>query len=253
VIKELFGITLSRTGVWHYLRRLNLSHQKACRHYINADKEEIRLYCERLIDQLIALPTDGKLIFIDEFSISTRPSTYYMWGEKGKQPQIKSNERNRKRTNGFVSVDAMSGDISLWQSEVAQAQQVAEFCCREALKAQKQGCSLLKIVLDNNKTHLKKMKLCFDQLKVEQKLSIDVKWIHTAKYAPKYNLAEYIIAIIRRKALHHLEPDFTIEQVIAKLDEVLANENIQSKEQVWNTLQHIFHTAILGNYSFNEL
>lgn len=253
MLKELFCVELSRSSVWRYLRQLKLSHQKACRHYINEDQEEIRLYCENVINHLIALPTTGQLIFIDEFSISTRPSTYYMWGEQGKQPQIKSNEKNRERTNGFISVEAISGHISLWQSKVAKSPEVAQFCFQQAQQAQNQGYSVLKIVLDNNKTHQKKMKLLFEQLKQAHQLAIDVQWIHTAKYAPKYNLAEYIIGIIRKRALHHLEPDFSLDQVIAMLNEVVENETIQAKEQIWKTLDHIFNAAILGNYSFKEL
>ena len=253
MIKELFSVDLSLTGVWQYLKKMHLSHQKACRHYINASIEAIRLYIEFLINQLIALPVGGTLIFIDEFSISTRPSTSYMWGEKGKQPTIPSNEKHRQRTNGFVSVDALTGDIDLWQSPVAKAAQVAEFCLSQAQKAQDKGLSLLKIVLDNNKTHQKKMKAIFEQLKQEAKLTMEVHWIHTASYAPKFNLAEYIITILRKKALHHLQPDFTIEQVFNQLYETIQNETIQSKEQIWNTLNHIYSLAILGNYSIKEL
>jgi hypothetical protein len=79
--------------MWHYLRKLRLSHQKACHFYINQDKEEIRLYAQQLLTELVNLKTDEKMVFIDEFSISTCPSTHYMWGQKGKQPQVPSNEK----------------------------------------------------------------------------------------------------------------------------------------------------------------
>lgn len=60
-----------------------------------------------------------------------------MWGEVGKQPQIRSNEKNCTRTNGFVSVNAVSGEINLWQSLSAKGPQVAEFCFRQAQVADK--------------------------------------------------------------------------------------------------------------------
>ncbi|MDZ7933428.1 MAG: IS630 family transposase [Emticicia sp.] len=252
VLKDLYLITLTISTVWLYLRKMKLSHQKACHHYINEDKEEIRLYALNLIDHLVA-NDDAKIIFIDEFSICTRPSTHYMWGEQGKQPRVKSNEKNRTRTNGFVSVEAFSGEINVWQSSKAQSVQVAEFCLLQAKLAQKQGFSSLKIVLDNNKTHLKKMKNILKESLHESDLSIPVQFIHTATYAPKYNPAEYIIAVIRKKITHHLPCDFTIEQVYQRMEEVIQNETIQTKQQVWNTIDHILNEAILGNYSFKEL
>ena len=100
----------------------------------------------------------------------------------------------------FVSVDAISGEINLWQSSVAKAPQVAEFCFKQAQLVAKNGFQKLYIGLDNNKTHLKAMKTIFNQmLLTDNNLSTEVVFKHTASYAPKYNPAEYIIAIIRRK------------------------------------------------------
>jgi hypothetical protein len=253
VLKDLYLITLSISTVWLYLRKMKLSHQKACHHYINEDKTEIRLYALNLIDHLVACGDDTKLIFIDEFSICTRPSTHYMWGEQGKQPQIKSNEKNRTRTNGFVSVDAFSGEISVWQNTVAKSEQVAEFCLIQAHMAQNYGFLKLKIVLDNNKTHLKKMKNILQQSLIDNNLTIQIEFIHTARYAPKYNPAEYMITVIRKTATHHLPCDFTIEQVYQRMNEIIQKETVQTKEQVWNTIDHVLKTAILGNYSVKKL
>jgi hypothetical protein len=232
---------------------MHLSHQKAARYYLNQDKEEIRLYAHRLLDQLVSLPLEAKLIFIDEFSISTRPSTHYQWGLIGKQPQLASDEKQPQRTNGFISVEVMAGEIDLWQNPQAKAEQVAHFCFRQARKAQQQGFARLIIVLDNNKTHLKKMKTQFEDLLQEANVGIQVHFIHTARYAPTYNLAEYIIAVIRKKALHHLPADFTLEQVCQRMYQILQQEPIQTKQQIWNTLDHILNAAILGNYSFKHL
>jgi hypothetical protein len=62
-----------------------------------------------------------------------------------------------------------------------------------------------------------------------------------------------MISIIRRLALHHLPADFTLEQVCQRIDEQVRLQLIQTKEQVWNTIDYILHTAILGNYSFKQL
>ncbi len=253
VVRELFLVKLSVATLWYYLRRMKLSHQKAARYYINQDKEEIRLFAHALIDALISLPIGAKLIFIDEFSLSTRPTTHYMWAQAGQQPQINSDEKKRTRTNGFISVDAISGEIDLWQSKQAKSEQVAAFCFRQAQQAHHQGFISLTIILDNNKTHLKKMKKLFNDQLIEAKLNMEVTFLHTARYAPTYNLAEYMISIIRRLILHHLPADFTLEQISQRMDQVLCQQLIQTKEQVWNTIDHILNTAILGNYSFKQL
>lgn len=239
--------------MWYYLRRMKLSHQKAARYYLNQDKEEIRLFAHALVDTLVSLPPEAKLIFIDEFSICTRPTTFYMWSQAGEQPQINSDENKRNRTNGFISVDAISGEINLWQSKQAKSEQVSEFCFRQAQQAHHQGFISLTIVLDNNKTHLKKMKKLFNDKLMEAKLNIEVAFLHTARYAPTYNLAEYMICIIRRLILHHLPADFTLEQIGERMQQVLYQQVIQTKEQIWNTIDHILNTAILGNYSFKQL
>ncbi len=232
---------------------MKLSHQKACRHYINGDRDEIRLYALKLTDELSMCAEGAQLVFIDEFSISTRPSTHYMWGQEGVQPIVRSNEKNRSRTNGFVCVGAFTGEISVWQSPIAKSGEVAEFCLAQARAAQQQGYTRLKIVLDNNKTHKKKMKDTLRQSMAENKIDIEVEFIHTARYAPKYNPAEYIIAVIRKMATHHLPCDFTIEQVFERIKYISQNEIIQTKEQVWNTIDHVLNMAILGNYSPKDL
>jgi len=158
----------------------------------------------------------------------------YRWGEIGKQPQIRSNEKNRSGTNGF-SVDAISGEIDLWQSSAAKAPQVAEFCFRQVQLALKNDFQKLHIMLDNNraafgKTHLKAMKAIFNQMLTDNNLSTEVIFKHTLSDAPKYNPAQYIISIIRRKILHYMAADFTIEQVCERMIEIAQTELLQTKE-----------------------
>ena len=97
------------------------------------------------------------------------------------------------------------------------------------------------------------MKTIFNQMLTDNNLSTQVVFKHTTSYAPKYNPAEYIIAIIRRKILHHMATDFTIEQVCERMIEITQNEQLQTKERVWNTIDHILNSAILGNYSYKTL
>lgn len=162
LVKEQFLVIVSIGTMWTYLRAIRLSHQKATRHYINQNVESVRLYAHRIIDCLVSLTDKDKLVFIDyasQTNLAFQPAQVpIICGGKlenshfGGPTQIRSNEKNRTRTNGFVSVDAISGEIDLWQSPVAKAQQVAEFCLKQAQLAVKHDFQKLYIVLDNNNT-----------------------------------------------------------------------------------------------------
>ena len=60
-------------------------------------------------NELVTLQAGQKMVFIDEFSISTRPSTHYMWGQKGRQPQVPSDEKNRCRHRGELDTYSQVG------------------------------------------------------------------------------------------------------------------------------------------------
>ena len=129
---------------------------------------------------------------------------------------------------------------------------------RSAQLAVKQDFQKLYIVLDNNraafrKTHLKVVKAMLNQILTDNDLFIEIIFKRTASYVPKYNPAEYIISIIRRRILYHITADFTIEQVCKRMIEIAQSQQLQTKEQVWNTIDHVLNEAILGNYSYQTL
>lgn len=47
--------------------------------------------------------------------------------------------------------------------------------------------------------------------------------------------------------------DFTIEQVCQRMIEIAQSEQLQTEEQVWNTIDHILNSVILSNYFYEIL
>lgn len=68
---------------------------------------------------------------------------------------------------------------------------------------------------------------------------IAVELIYTPPYSPDFNLAEYLVHQLRLKVLHHQPVDMTIELVCKKLEEYLQLNQLQSPEQIQNTIAHI--------------
>lgn len=98
------------------------------------------------------------------------------------------------------------------------------------------------IILDNNSTHKDKMKSQLDDLlsTFELKDKIQVEFIHTPPYSPNFNLTEYIIHLLRLKFLHHLPLDVTIEQIEQQLSNYFSSHQLQTPQQIENTIRHIY-------------
>lgn len=103
----------------------------------------------------------------------------------------------------------------------------------------------MSIILDNCKTHKKKMReLLAHALKeagVEQKIAVE--FVDLPAYSPDFNLVEYVIHQIRLQILHHQPVGMTLEQVKARLEKHLHRGQMQTKQQIQNTLQHILSLA----------
>jgi hypothetical protein len=52
----------------------------------------------------------NRIVFLDEFAVTNRPSLYYGWAEKNTRPEVASNEgKKREKLNGLLAVNAISG------------------------------------------------------------------------------------------------------------------------------------------------
>lgn len=99
----------------------------------------------------------------------------------------------------------------------------------------------LGVILDNNSTHKQKMQAQLQahlsDLEIQHK--IVVEFIHTPPYSPNFNLAEYIIHLLRLQFLHHLPLGVNIQQIQEKLEDYFQKFQLQSDEQIQNTIRHI--------------
>ena len=176
--------------------------------------------------------------------MSDRPSLFYGWAEVNTRPEVPSNEkRKRNRVNGFLSVDAITGKEYLLLSPHAKAEDVASYLGLLLDDLHAEGYEKITVFLDNNSTHKKKMKgklaRLLSLLNLEGRLTIDFS--HIPAYSPDFNLAEYIIHQIRLNILHHMPIDATLESIEAELETYLDKNQLQTPDQIKNTLEHIFN------------
>jgi len=68
---------------------------------------------------------------------------------------------------------------------------------------------------------------------------IKVEFLYTPPYSPNFNLAEYIIHLLRLRFLHHLPLNVTIEQIKEKLSDYFSSHQLQTPKQIENTIRHI--------------
>ncbi len=67
-----------------------------------------------------------------------------------------------------------------------------------------------------------------------------VEFIYTPPYSPDFNLAEYLIHLLRLELLHHQPVHINIQQVRENLENYFKSDQIQTPEQIQNTIQHIY-------------
>ncbi len=96
---------------------------------------------------------------------------------------------------GLLAVDAVTGEEYLRLRDKAKAEDVSEYLTELVLDCVKGGYSNLSIVLDNCKTHKKKMREllahALSEAGVGQKIVIE--FVDLPAYSPNFNLMEYII------------------------------------------------------------
>ena len=92
-IKREFAVEF-KSGIYDLLERLNLSHQKAHSDYQNASKDEQIQFLDRFKQTLPESDQQNATLTFDEFSISSKPSSYYGWAEKNTRPRVKTDEKN---------------------------------------------------------------------------------------------------------------------------------------------------------------
>lgn len=194
------------------------------------------------LKKLQAKQAKEKIVFFDEFAVFDRPSMFYGWAEKNSCPQIPSNEKKRRnKLNGMLAVDVVTGEEYFKLKEKSKTEDVSSYFAFLASDCRSQGVKKLTVILGNNSTHKMKMQLQLQthlsDLMIQDK--IWVEFIYTPPYSPDFNLAEYLIHLLQLQLLHHLPTGVNIQQVREKLKTYFQNYQLQTPEQIQNTIRHI--------------
>ena len=125
---------------------------------------------------------------------------------------------------------AKTEDIALYFGEL----------CKDSIR---EGIKHLTIILDNNSTHKDKLRryLWAELFTSGIEEQITVEFVYTPPYSPDFNLAEYLIHLLRLRLLHHLPSSTSIEQVEKRLKTFFETQQLQTPIQISNTIQHIYN------------
>ena len=96
------------------------------------------------------------------------------------------------------------------------------------------------IVLDNAKVHQFKPFKAMKEVWAKRNLFI----FYLPPYSPNFNLAEYLIHLLRLRVLHHLPIGTTIEQIRMRIKSFFENQQLQTSIQIENTIQHIYNLIL---------
>jgi hypothetical protein len=167
---------------------------------------------------------------------------FYGWAEVNSRPQVPSDEkRKRNKVNGFLSVDACTGEEYFILSENSKTEDVVSYMLMLCDDASKEGYKKITVFLDRNPTHKDKMRRqlgkLLERLKISEK--IEIEFIHTPAYSPDFNLVEYLIHQLRLKLLHHLPADTTIQEIELRIETYFENGQLQTPEQIQNIIRRI--------------
>ena len=134
-------------------------------------------------------------------------------------------------------------------SEVSVSEAVAIFFYRLAITRYEAGCRHLTIYLDNNSTHHDQMRYTlYWQLKSDPRLhDFRIQFKYTPRYSPDFNLVDYSIHLVRLKLLHHLPAKATIADVERILSNFFKHKQLQTAEQIRNTINHILKLGGIQN------
>lgn len=170
---------------------------------------------------------------------------FYSWAEKNSRPQVPSNERLRNKVNGLLCVDAVTGEEYLKLKERAKTEDISSYFAELCHTCVQQGFSKLSVILDNNTTHKRKMQNLLEAQLIALGINtnIEVQFIYTPSYSPNFNLVEYLVHQLRLKVLHHQPFRMTIQLVREKLEKYLQVNQLQTRQQIQNTIAHICSLA----------
>jgi transposase len=91
-LKQTYNVTY-KSGIYDFLDRLGLSHQRAHADYSNADSQAQAAFLRDFENTLYVEAPTTAIVFADEFSVCEKPTTYYGWAPRNTRPTVKTNEK----------------------------------------------------------------------------------------------------------------------------------------------------------------
>lgn len=246
-LKKKWHITLSRTRLYEIFRELGLSHQRAHRDYGPSKPGERAQFVEEL-QKVVQAPPDTAVVAVDEFALKSSTDTHYAWAEKNTAPALPSDEKHREKLNGFLAVDLESGNTTVHFQKQAKTDNAVFVFALLVLRYARLGFRQIVLILDNCSIHGKAMKAALFALLAEISLAqgIQVTFLHTPVYSPKFNPAEYLIRLVRKNSLYHLPCSLTVQDRAERVRYHLAQAPPLTPRQVQNILRHIYGQPKIG-------
>ena len=189
------------------------------------------------------------MIALDEFALQSEPYTHYSWANKNTKPKIPSNERHRQKLNGFLTVDVQRGTTRVDFDGQSTTQEVVMVVVLTVLVYLQKGLSQLTFLLDNAKTHGKRMENQVNELLAEiaqqQVLpAFSLSFWHTPSYSPQLNPAEYLIHEVRRNGLYNVPCTLTVLEKAERIRNQLARGSPMTDLQMRSLLDFIARSKV---------
>ncbi len=177
------------------------------------------------------------------------PYTHYVWAIKNTKPKIPSDERSRKKLNGFLTVDIQRGNTKVVFKEKSKTEDAVMVIVLTALIYFQRGFKTLTFLLDNARIHGKKMQDGVGKLLAEIAQHVTLPkftlffW-HTPRYSPKLNPAEYVIHEVRRSSLYHVPCSVALNEKAERIRTRLATGSPMTDRQMRNLIDFITRTKV---------
>jgi hypothetical protein len=186
-------------------------------------------------------------VALDEFALQSVPDTHYAWAPKNTAPTVPSDERSRKKLNGFLSVDLQRGTTQVDFRAQSKTNDAVVMVVLLVLRYVQRGFHWITVILDNAAIHGPAMKAAVSELLAEiaethdwtDLRNINLAFLHTPAYSPAFNPAEYLIHGVRQDALYLLPCTFTLQDKAERVQEHLAQGPPLMPKQMQNLLRHI--------------
>jgi transposase len=189
------------------------------------------------------------LIAWDEFALQSLPYTHYAWAKKNTKPRIPSDERHRQKLNGFLTVDVQRGTTRVDFNGQSTTEEAVRVVVLTVLVYLQKGFSKLTFLLDNARTHGKRMETRAHELlnEIAQHVvlpAFSLSFWHTPSYSPQLNPAEYLIHEVRRKGLYNVPCTLSVQEKAVRIQNQLARGSPMTDLQMRRLLDFIARSKV---------